>query len=113
MSKNLMIVAHPDDETIGCGGAIYKHYLNGDQVFCLAFTDGESARNNINKNKLKKRQNYAIKASKILNFKWIQNKILFEDNKLDKYPLLDIIKVIASLIIFTGVYLVGRNPKTE
>ena len=26
---------------------------------------------------------------------------------------LDAIKILASLIIFTGVYLVGRNPKTE
>ena len=26
---------------------------------------------------------------------------------------LDVIKIFASLIIFTGVYLVGRNPKTE
>ena len=92
--KVLIVVAHQDDETIGCGGAIYQHYLNGDQVFCLSFTDGLSARGIANKKILKTRQNSAIKASKILNFKWVENNQVFEDNKLDKYPLLDLIKVI-------------------
>ncbi len=92
--KILIIVAHQDDETIGCGGAIYKHHLNGDQVFCLSFTDGVSARETSNKKDLKARQNSSIKVAKILNFKWVQNNDLFEDNKLDKYPLLDLIKVI-------------------
>lgn len=92
--KVLIIVAHQDDETIGCGGTIYQHYLKGDQVFCLSFTDGVSARGLINKKILERRQNSSIKASKILNFKWVKNNQIFEDNKLDKYPLLDLIKVI-------------------
>lgn len=92
--KVLVIVAHQDDETIGCGGTIYQHYLKGDQVFCLSFTDGVSARGFVNKKNLKIRQNSSIKASKILNFKWVENNQIFEDNKLDKYPLLDLIKVI-------------------
>jgi len=92
--KVLIIVAHQDDETIGCGGAIYQHHLNGDQVFCLSFTDGVSARGIATKKNLKARQNSSIKASKILNFKWVQNNNVFEDNKLDRYPLLDLIKVI-------------------
>ena len=53
--KVLIIVAHQDDETIGCGGAIYQHHLNGDQVFCLSFTDGVSARGIATKKNLKAR----------------------------------------------------------
>ena len=96
MSKKniLIIVAHRDDETIGCGGAIYQHYLNGDKVFCLSFTDGVSSRGTNKKKNLKSREASSIKASKILKFKWVQNKNIFEDNKLDKYPLLNLIKII-------------------
>ena len=92
--KVLIIVAHRDDETIGCGGAIHKHYTKGDQVFCLSFTDGISARGFANKKNLNMRKNSSIKVSKILKFKWLKNNNEFEDNKLDKYPLLDLIKVI-------------------
>ncbi len=92
--KVLITVAHRDDETIGCGGAIYRHYLKGDEVYCLSFTDGVSARDKVKKKDLKNRINSSIKASKILKFKWVENKKLFEDNKLDSYPLLDLVKVI-------------------
>ena len=92
--KVLITVAHRDDETIGCGGAIYRHYLKGDEVYCLPFTDGVSARDKVKKKDLKNRINSSIKASKILKFKWVENKKLFEDNKLDSYPLLDLVKVI-------------------
>ncbi len=92
--KVLITVAHRDDETIGCGGAIYRHYLKGDEVYCLSFTDGVSARTKVKKKDLGNRINSSIKASKILKFKWVENKKLFEDNKLDSYPLLDLVKVI-------------------
>jgi LmbE family N-acetylglucosaminyl deacetylase len=39
--KNVLIVAvHPDDETIGCGGTIFHHKENGDNVSCLFITEG-------------------------------------------------------------------------
>lgn len=39
MSKNIVVVTpHPDDETLGCGGAILKHIENGDKVFWLIIT---------------------------------------------------------------------------
>ncbi len=102
MKKNkkiLIIVAHRDDETIGCGGTIYKHNLLGDKVYCLSFTDGISARDRKNKKILQKRVQNSINASKILNFKWVENNVLFEDNKLDSYPLLDLIKIIEKIKI--------------
>ncbi|NDI13564.1 MAG: PIG-L family deacetylase, partial [Rhodobacteraceae bacterium] len=34
----LICVAHRDDETLGCGGAIQKHIKDKDQVFCLSMT---------------------------------------------------------------------------
>ena len=38
--KVLVFAAHPDDETLGCGGTIYKHKLNNDNVTVVVVTDG-------------------------------------------------------------------------
>ncbi len=40
----LCVMAHPDDETIGCGGTLARHAARGDDVRVLAFTDGVSSR---------------------------------------------------------------------
>ena len=44
MEKILVICAHPDDETLGLGGTIKLHSLNGSKVYVLNFADGESSR---------------------------------------------------------------------
>jgi len=38
----LVIGAHPDDESIGAGGAIAKHIENGDTVFIVLFSVGHT-----------------------------------------------------------------------
>ncbi|MDQ5823750.1 MAG: PIG-L family deacetylase [Chloroflexota bacterium] len=40
----LVIAPHPDDETLGCGGAIARHVAAGDLVCVLVVTDGGSSR---------------------------------------------------------------------
>lgn len=41
MNKKVMIISvHPDDETLGAGGAILKHQKRGDHVYCLYITKG-------------------------------------------------------------------------
>ena len=37
-----VIAVHPDDETLGCGGTLLKHIENGDGVFCVFVTGGNS-----------------------------------------------------------------------
>ena len=44
MKKILAIVAHPDDEVLGLGGALRKHVVMGHQVKVLILSDGESSR---------------------------------------------------------------------
>ena len=95
--KILICVAHRDDETIGCGGTIYKHHVKGDKVYCISMTDGVSARSNINKidkSDIKKRVKNSENASKILKFNWIDHEESFHDNQLDRSPLLKIIQLI-------------------
>lgn len=42
----LVLAAHPDDETLGCGGTI-RHLANkGHEIMLITFTDGEGARQN-------------------------------------------------------------------
>lgn len=35
-----VIVVHPDDETLGCGGTLLKYLANGDEVHCILVTKG-------------------------------------------------------------------------
>ena len=42
--KVLIVVAHPDDEVLGCGGTLLKHVDEGDKVYVLFVTEGVSGR---------------------------------------------------------------------
>ena len=39
----LICVAHPDDEVLGCGGAVASYVENGDEVISVIFTYGENS----------------------------------------------------------------------
>lgn len=44
MAEILVIAAHPDDEVLGCGGAIARHVRNGDQVRVVIVAEGITSR---------------------------------------------------------------------
>lgn len=92
MNKVLIVVAHPDDEVIGCGATILKHTRNCDKVQSVFLADGFGSRDND-----KNRDNSAQKASEILG---CEKPIFlnFPDNQLDTIPLLDIVKEIEDII---------------
>jgi LmbE family N-acetylglucosaminyl deacetylase len=89
MNKILVIVAHPDDEVLGCGATIAKHTENGDKVQVVFVADGFSSREAEDG----ERNLLAIEVAGILG---CENPIFldFPDNKLDTVPLLRIIKEI-------------------
>ena len=91
----LVIMAHPDDEILGCGGSIIK--LKKDfNINILFMTDGVSARKADIK-KIYERRNVCKKPSQKLGF---NSPIFldFPDNQMDSVPLLKIVKKIEQVI---------------
>jgi LmbE family N-acetylglucosaminyl deacetylase len=98
MKKNkpdivLIVVAHPDDETLGCGGTIARHVRNGDKVYVVSMTDGVGARGIKDSTEIKRRAQASINASNILGLEWLECGT-FPDNAMDTVRLLDVAKVI-------------------
>lgn len=89
----LIIVAHPDDETISMGGTIRKHINNGDDVNIISMTDGVGSRDYSTHTDVNNRNQSAEQASKVLGFNWAE-RYDFKDNELDSYPLIEVIKCI-------------------
>ena len=93
--KVLVVVAHTDDESFGCGGFIKKLSKLNYNIKAVSFTDGISSRVK-NEKKILDRISSANKAAKILGFKWIKN-FYYPDNSLDAIPLIKIIKIIEEI----------------
>jgi len=88
--KVLVIAAHPDDEVLGCGGAIAKLSSEGHEVKILVFGEGPSARGPINRDAVKAQ---AQNAAKILGAELID--ILgYPDNRFDEFAILDLAREI-------------------
>jgi len=99
----LVVVAHPDDEVLGCGGSIAKWTALGHIVHILIMAEGATSRNSIRDIKVKSEelsllQKSAHSAGKILGVTSV--KLLdFPDNRMDSLDRLDIIKSIEEEII--------------
>jgi N-acetylglucosamine malate deacetylase 1 len=60
----LILVAHPDDEVLGCGGTIAKYAEEGEDVVSVILSDGDPINNS--KDFIIKRRKESISAGKIL-----------------------------------------------
>jgi len=113
MSKKILIIAaHPDDEVLGCFGAVARMVKEGDEAYTLILGEGKTSRDEQRSIENKKAElnilNQEIeKANSVINIKktFIEN---FPDNRFDSVDLLDIVKAILKVkeeikpdIIFT------------
>ncbi|MBU1019247.1 MAG: PIG-L deacetylase family protein [Patescibacteria group bacterium] len=97
MEKILVIVAHPDDEILGCGGTIAKLKTENKEVRILILSQGMRSRDDAQDRNINALQEDAKEASKIIG----SDKLLIEsfpDNSFDSVPMLEIIKKIESII---------------
>ena len=88
--KILVIVAHPDDEVLGCGATIARHSDQGDEVALLVMADGETSRKAEDWKK-ETRHEGLYSAANILGIKEVYV-ASFPDQKMDTIAILDIIK---------------------
>lgn len=107
----LVIVAHPDDEILGCGGTIANYTRLGNSVNVIFLTSGITSRFPVGDSraisKLAEIKKHAILANKLLGVS--EEKLHFfefEDQGLDTVPISKIIDQIRNLIIDMDVQLV-------
>lgn len=96
MDSILVIAAHPDDEILGCGGAISRHSEVGDVVRVIIVSTGITSRrdnisDDINKEELAALKSSAEKANQIIGVKSLDF-LNYPDNRLDSIQRLDLIK---------------------
>lgn len=99
-NRTLIIAAHPDDEVLGCGGAILKLTRAGAEVHLAFLADGIGARNPDpaqRQAELAQRRAAAEAAGRILGVASLNFDDL-PDNRLDSIPLLDITQKVEALI---------------
>lgn len=96
IKRILVAVAHPDDEVLGCGGALARHVDEGSEVVLLVMTDGVSARGESSASS-QTRSRELNDSCKVLGI----NSLIHEnlpDNQLDSIPLLDLVKKISPVV---------------
>jgi len=98
MKRSILVVAaHPDDETLGCGATIAAHADAGDRVSILILGEGFTSRDSSTRSSaktlqtLEKLRKDARTAARILGARRIQF-ASFPDNRFDTVALLDIVK---------------------
>lgn len=97
MKTIAVIAAHPDDEVLGCAGAIALHRQQGDKVHVIFMTDGEQARI-IQASRPDCRQAAARAALAALDVHSVQF-FNFPDNAMDAVPLLQIVQKLETTLI--------------
>ena len=97
----LVVVAHPDDELLGCGGTILKHIRAGDTVYIGILAEGITSRN-ADVTPLPHQELDELHATARLVSERIGAKKLFmggfSDNRMDEHALLNIVKVVENWV---------------
>ncbi len=91
------IFAHPDDETLGAGGALALHAARGDDVRILLLATGLGSRGDTGSESLNRLRDQAASAAKKLGAAGVVFGD-FPDNAMDSVPLLDVVKRVEAFL---------------
>ena len=83
----LVVVAHHDDEVLGCGGTLYKESQKGATIELVVISDGRGDQ-----------KEDCFKSAKVLGIQKVHN-MCVQWNKLDSIPITDMIKYIKAKVI--------------
>lgn len=97
MKKIAAIFAHPDDEVLACGGTLFNHARNGDEVHILILATGLTSRGEASDDELLALQDNAKSAAKEMGVDHIHFGD-FPDNAMDSVPLLEVVQKIESFL---------------
>jgi LmbE family N-acetylglucosaminyl deacetylase len=89
--KVLVVAAHPDDEVLGCGGAMARHADQGHEVDVLILGTGALSREHGTTEEVEALSTQAREAGRILGAREVRVSDL-PDNRFDSVDLLDIVK---------------------
>tara|TARA_B100000315_G_scaffold254574_1_gene295918 strand:- start:1418 stop:2083 length:666 start_codon:yes stop_codon:yes gene_type:complete len=95
MSKILVVAPHPDDETLGCGGTLYRHKSEGDELYLVIVT-GISVDTGWPEATVKKRDAEIDAAANKYKFKDVFN-LRLPTTRIDTLPLSDLIEKITEV----------------
>lgn len=93
----LVVVAHSDDEALGCAATLAKHVKSGDIVDIVFVADGVSSRDGGDDAALTRRVSAAEQATQVLGVRRLHY-LNFPDNQLDSVPLISITKALEDIL---------------
>ena len=98
--KILVVAAHPDDELLGCAGAVAWHLDRGDEVAVMIMAEGITSRDadSDNAEELDALKREASSAARILGMDREPDFCKLPDNRMDSMDLLDIVKLVEKKI---------------
>lgn len=95
--KSVMVVApHPDDETLGCGGALLRHLQNGDELHWVIMTNME-ARQGFSTQRIASRETEIQQVAARYQFKNVFRG-QFATMELDQYSMVELVDFVSSAV---------------
>ena len=94
--KVLVVAAHPDDETLGCGGTLLRHKEGGCEIYWMIVTNIH-ARNGWSEAMVRERQGEIKRVSEMYGFKETF-KLEFPSAMLDTVPCQELVSKISAVI---------------